>query len=169
MRTALLVIDAQASFAQRPNWRDVSNPDLVANIHRLVAAARSHGELVVWVFHSEPGTGGVFDPELGYVTPLPGLDPHADEPRLTKTSHNAFTTTNLQQLLTTRQIGQVRITGIQTERCCETTARSRPTSATTSTSSPMRPRRSRFPTRPRQQTATGMSYAPIHAHCRPMR
>ena len=42
---------------------------------------------------------------------------------ITKTSHNAFTTTNLQQLLTTRAIRDVVICGIRTEQCCETTAR----------------------------------------------
>jgi nicotinamidase-related amidase len=42
---------------------------------------------------------------------------------ITKTSHNAFTTTNLQQLLTTRAIGDLVICGIRTEQCCETTTR----------------------------------------------
>jgi nicotinamidase-related amidase len=45
------------------------------------------------------------------------------EPVLTKTSHNAFTTTNLQQLLTARGIRELLIAGIRTEQCCETTAR----------------------------------------------
>ncbi len=39
------------------------------------------------------------------------------------TSHNAFTTTNLQQILTARAIGDVVVCGIRTEQCCETTAR----------------------------------------------
>ena len=42
---------------------------------------------------------------------------------ITKTSINAFTTTNLQQLLTTRGIGELVVCGIQTEQCCETTTR----------------------------------------------
>jgi hypothetical protein len=42
---------------------------------------------------------------------------------LTKTSHNAFTTTGLQQLLTARGIRELAICGIRTEQCCETTAR----------------------------------------------
>ena len=42
---------------------------------------------------------------------------------LTKTSHNAFTTTGLQQLLTSRGISELVICGIRTEQCCETTAR----------------------------------------------
>ena len=44
-------------------------------------------------------------------------------PVFTKTSHNAFTTTGLQQLLTQRGITELVICGIRTEQCCETTAR----------------------------------------------
>ena len=58
---------------------------------------------------------GAFDPELGFVRLMDGLKPEAGEPVLRKTSHNAFTTTNLQQLLTTHGIGAVTICGIRTE------------------------------------------------------
>lgn len=123
MNTALLVIDAQQSFTQRPNWAHVSNPDLVANISALVDAARSGDEMVIWVFHIEPGTGNVFDPASGHIKPLAGLEPRRDEPTFQKTTYNAFTSTGLQRLLTAHQIGQLRICGIQTDRCCETTTR----------------------------------------------
>ncbi|MGW2186366.1 cysteine hydrolase family protein [Streptomyces sp. NPDC001719] len=123
MNSALLVIDVQESFRQRPNWAAVSNPGIVGQVDRLVAAARSKGDLVVWVLHHEPGTGNVFDPALGFTCPIDGLEPLEGEPVLTKTSHNAFTTTNLQQLLTERGIREVLVSGIRTEQCCETTAR----------------------------------------------
>lgn len=123
MNTALLVIDVQESFRQRPLWRTVSNPDIVDDVARLVDAARERGDLVVWVLHSEPGTGGVFDPTLGHVRPMDGLEPRDGEPVLTKTSYNAFTTTNLQQTLVAQGIGHVVVCGIRTEQCCETTAR----------------------------------------------
>jgi isochorismate hydrolase len=42
---------------------------------------------------------------------------------LTKSAHNAFTTTSLQQILTARGIRDLVICGIRTEQCCETTAR----------------------------------------------
>ncbi|MEU5153692.1 isochorismatase family protein [Glycomyces sp. NPDC021274] len=123
MRTALFVIDVQESFRQRPMWAHMSNPDIVASINPLVEAARAGGHLVVWVRHAEPGTGNVFDPASGFVEYLPGLKPLAGEPELFKTSHNVFTTTNAQQLLTQEGIGEVAVTGIRTEQCCETTAR----------------------------------------------
>jgi nicotinamidase-related amidase len=123
MNTALLVIDVQESFRQRPLWQTASNPDIVTDVNRLVDAARLRGDLVVWVLHSEAGSGTVFDPASGHVRPMDGLVPGDGEPVLTKTSHNAFTTTNLQQLLVSRGIDHVVVCGIRTEQCCETTAR----------------------------------------------
>ncbi|MEV6670680.1 isochorismatase family protein [Streptomyces sp. NPDC051162] len=123
MNSALLVIDVQESFRQLPNWAAVSNPGIVGQVDRLVAAARAKGDLVVWVLHHEPGTGNVFDPALGFTRPIEGLRPLDGEPVIAKTSHNAFTTTNLQQLLTERGIREVVVSGIRTEQCCETNAR----------------------------------------------
>lgn len=123
MNSALIVIDVQESFRQRPLWEAVSNPSIVEQVNRLVDAARARDDLVVWVLHSEPGTGAAFDPACGHVRLIDGLGPREGEPIITKTSINAFTTTNLQQLLTTRGIRDLVLCGIRTEQCCETTAR----------------------------------------------
>ncbi|TDW88127.1 nicotinamidase-related amidase [Kribbella pratensis] len=122
-RTALIVIDVQESFRVRPNWQLVNHPDIAERVDRLVRTARDKGDLVVWVLHTEPGTGGAFDPVNGHVRLIDGLEPLPGEPILTKTSHNAFTTTNLQQLLTQHGVGEIVVSGIRTEQCCETTAR----------------------------------------------
>lgn len=122
-RTALIVIDVQESFRVRPNWQATNRPDIADRVNRLVHAARDKGDLVVWVLHTEPGTGGAFDPAEGHVRLMDGLEPESGESILTKTSHNAFTTTNLQQLLTQHGVNEVMISGIRTEQCCETTAR----------------------------------------------
>ena len=123
MSRALVVIDVQKSFQQRPNWAAVSDPAIVKQVDRLVSAAREAGDLVIWILHSEPETGNVFDPALGHVQLMDGLAPLDGEPIITKTSINAFTTTNLQQTLTSRGIRELVICGIQTEQCCETTTR----------------------------------------------
>src|SRR5579863_8276294 len=123
MTRALLVIDVQESFRQGPLWPAISNPGIASDVARLVDGARADGDLVVWVLHSEPGSGTAFDPASGHVRYIGPLKPQAGEPRLTKTSHNAFTTTNLQQLLTQQGITEVIVCGIRTEQCCETTAR----------------------------------------------
>jgi nicotinamidase-related amidase len=122
-RTALIVIDVQESFRVRPNWQLVNHPDIAGRVDRLVRAARERDELVIWVLHTEPGTGGAFDPAEGHVRLMDGLEPLATETIIRKTSHNAFTTTNLQQLLTQNAVSEIVVCGIRTEQCCETTAR----------------------------------------------
>ncbi|GAA1971534.1 isochorismatase family protein [Amycolatopsis minnesotensis] len=123
MKRALVVIDAQESFRRRSDWEVASDPEIADKIAVLVAAARARDEPVIWVLHTEPGSGTVFDPESGHVRLMAGLVPADGEPVLRKTAHNAFTTTNLQQLLTVAGIGSLAICGIRTEQCCETTAR----------------------------------------------
>ncbi|MEV0153343.1 isochorismatase family protein [Micromonospora sp. NPDC050686] len=122
-RAALVVIDVQESFRQRPIWAYASQPDVVGQVNRLVDAARRRGDLVIWVLHAEPGSGGVFDPASGHVRLIDGLAPAPGEPTLVKTAHNAFTTTNLQQLLTLAGVRELTVCGIRTEQCVETTAR----------------------------------------------
>jgi nicotinamidase-related amidase len=123
MTNALVVIDVQESFRQRPLWQAVNNPGIVTAVQRLVDAARAAGDLVVWVLHAEYGSGGVFDPAGGHVRLIDGLSPIEGEPTLIKTAHNAFTTTNLQQRLTEAGIRNLVVCGIRTEQCVETTAR----------------------------------------------
>lgn len=122
--TALLIIDAQESFRQRPDdWAATENPAVLDNIARLVDHARSVGDLVVWVTHAEPGTGGPFDPASGFVRVVSDLEPLSSELHVTKTSINAFTSTDLQQRLVQQGVRRLVICGIRTEQCCETTAR----------------------------------------------
>lgn len=121
--TALLVIDVQESFRQRESWKAASDPDVATKVARLVDFARGRGDLVVWVLHSEPRTGTVFDPENGHCRLIEPLATQDGEPLLVKTSHNAFTTTNLQQILTEHGIRSLITCGIRTEQCVETTTR----------------------------------------------
>lgn len=100
MTTALLVIDVQQSFQQRPSWADIDLPDIADRCATLVASARHRNERVIWILHDEPGTNDVFDPATGYCTFIDGLRPLDEEPVLHKTAHNAFTTTSLARELT---------------------------------------------------------------------
>jgi nicotinamidase-related amidase len=123
MTRALLVIDVQESFRARPLWETVSDPKIAHKVDRLVRLARRSGDTVVWVLHSEPGSGDVFDPALGHVRLMDELRRQDGEPLIHKTSHNAFTTTSLQQLLTERGVRELTVCGIRTEQCVETTTR----------------------------------------------
>ena len=83
MTTALLVIDVQESFrARTDSWATTSAPDIADRIRPLVEAARTAGHHVVWVLHTEPGTGDVFDPALGHVRLIDGLKALDDDPVL---------------------------------------------------------------------------------------
>ena len=73
-----------------------------------MVSARTRGDLVVWILHSEPGSGTTFEPAIGHVRLIPPLEPRG-EPVLIQTAHNAFTTTGLQQLLTWGGITEVMI------------------------------------------------------------
>jgi nicotinamidase-related amidase len=123
MTNALIVIDVQESFRARPLWATTDNPDVAKKVAQLVDAARAAGDQVIWVLHAEPGTGNTFDPASGHVRVMAELSPAADEPVLVKTVHNAFTTTNLQHLLTTAGVRSLTVCGLRTEQCVETTAR----------------------------------------------
>jgi nicotinamidase-related amidase len=123
MTRALIVIDVQESFRAHPLWATISDPKIPDQVNRLVRLARQAGDLVVWVLHTAPGTGDVFDPALGHVRLMEELERADGEPLIHKTSHNAFTTTNLQQLLTERGIHELTVCGIRTEQCVETTTR----------------------------------------------
>ncbi|MFI5975389.1 cysteine hydrolase family protein [Streptomyces sp. NPDC051452] len=123
MTRALIVIDVQESFRAHPLWKTISDPGIADQVNRLVRLARHAGDLVVWVLHTEPGSGGVFDPALGHVRLLEELRREDGEPLVHKTAHNAFTTTNLQQLLTERGVRELTVCGIRTEQCVETTTR----------------------------------------------
>ncbi|MFD0529360.1 cysteine hydrolase family protein [Kitasatospora arboriphila] len=57
MKSALVVIDVQESFRRLPNWEAVSDPGIADKVGRLVAAAREKGDLVVWILHTDPGSG----------------------------------------------------------------------------------------------------------------
>ena len=128
MSRALIVIDVQESFRARAEgpegWEGIDNPKIAEPVNRLVRFAREQGDTVVWVLHAEPGTGTEFDPALGHVRLLEELgQPQPGELVVHKTSHNAFTTTNLQQQLTERGVTELVLCGIRTEQCVETTTR----------------------------------------------
>lgn len=124
MSRALIVVDVQESFRALPLWERIANPEIAEPVNRLVRLARANGDLVVWVLHTAPGSEGVFDPDRGYVRPLDELEgPEPGEPVLHKTSHNAFTTTDLQRRLTAAGVRELLVCGIRAEQCVETTAR----------------------------------------------
>jgi nicotinamidase-related amidase len=121
-RAALLLIDVQQAFAD-PAFGTRNNPDCEANVGRLLAHWREHGGTVVFVRHdsSEP------DSNLHPSHPGNAFQPVIDgEPDLlvTKEVNSAFIgTPPLEPWLRERGIDAIVVAGIQTNMCCETTAR----------------------------------------------
>jgi nicotinamidase-related amidase len=117
---ALLLVDVQNGFDD-PHFGKRNNPDAEANIGLLRDAWTATGRPVVRVRHvsvrpgSPLGQGDTFKPVAADVTPA--LE-------ITKSVHSSFLgTPDLRAWLDAAGIRQVVITGIQTNRCCETTAR----------------------------------------------
>ncbi len=120
--TALLVIDVQSGFDD-PVWGPRNNPECEANVAALIAAWRRAGRAVVFVRHDSV----VADSPLRPDQPGNDLKPVvAGRPDLlvTKQVNSAFMgEPDLHRWLQDRGMKGVAIVGIQTNYCCETTAR----------------------------------------------
>src|SRR5690348_3709496 len=117
---AVLVIDAQESFRQRPYWSDADAPLFCERLQALVDGAKARKIPAVQIFHVEES--GAFALESGYVTTLAPLQ-IAPDAVFHKRRHSALAGSGLDVWLTQRGIRRVIISGIRTEQCCETTAR----------------------------------------------
>jgi nicotinamidase-related amidase len=121
--TALIIVDVQKAF-EDPELGHRDNPDAEANIGALVEAWQQAGRPIVRVAQTEddeessfaPGTPGhAFKPVVA------SLNPSLD---LRKEVHSAFRgDPDLHGWLQEHGIDQLAICGIQTNRCCESTAR----------------------------------------------
>ncbi|HEY0017230.1 MAG TPA: cysteine hydrolase family protein [Longimicrobium sp.] len=120
--SALLVIDVQESFrADEARWARRGNPGFEGNLTRLIDAYRQAERPVIWVVHEDADEH--FLPGSPYLALQPFLHRRQDEPLLHKRTRNAFTSTDLAERLAALGVRRIAITGIQTEQCCETTAR----------------------------------------------
>ncbi len=120
-QSALLVIDVQQSFFAGNNWPRRGNPHFEKNVAGLVDLYRAANLPIFFIMHTDPDPGfRTNDPQFKL---MDFLKPRANEPLLIKNTRNSFTSTTLQADLIHLGVRRVVITGIQTEQCCETTAR----------------------------------------------
>jgi nicotinamidase-related amidase len=128
MKQALLVIDVQESFRHRPYFTEAEVPQFLANVQGLINRARARNIPVVQVFHREPGGNeNPFSTASGKVHTMTGLSISPDV-IVYKEVHSALFAaatdgTPLLEWLRARGIGELLITGIRTEQCCETSTR----------------------------------------------
>lgn len=125
MTTALLVIDVQQSFTQRPYYETDGLAAYLAAQNRLIEGFEAAGLPVVRVFHvdHDPSGADPFSLESGHVRPLEGLRDFRATHTVHKTRHSALVGSGLDVWLTSQGIRQLVISGIRTEQCCETTTR----------------------------------------------
>jgi len=119
---ALVVIDVQQGFDD-PSWGARNNPRCEANVAALIGTWRSHGRPIVFVRHdsrdlcSPLAAGSLGNGFKQVVTGAPDL-------LVRKSVHSAFYgRPDLDQWLRQHAITSIAICGIQTNHCCETTAR----------------------------------------------
>lgn len=121
--TALIVIDVQKGFDDGAFWGPRNNPDCEMNVFNLIKAWRDQQWPVVFVKHNstKPSSplapGGKGNEFKDVITGDPDL-------LVTKSVHSAFYgDPDLDGWLKEHGISGVAICGIQTNMCCETTAR----------------------------------------------
>lgn len=120
---ALIVIDVQKGFEEYDIKGERNNPDCEDNIVKLIDAWRNKNLPVVYVKHNSKSETSVLRPNQpgndfkDIITGTPDL-------LVTKSVNSAFYgTPDLYKWLQENQIEAVAICGIQTNMCCETTAR----------------------------------------------
>ena len=118
--TALLVVDAQESFRQRPYWSDADAPAFLDRLQALIDGAKAQAIPVVQIFHVEDT--GAFSLASGYVKTMAGLSITPDA-IFHKHSHSALVGSGLDVWLVRHGIQRVIVSGIRSEQCCETTTR----------------------------------------------
>jgi nicotinamidase-related amidase len=132
--SALLVIDMQRFFLDGSSHAAMpEGVDAIPRINTLIKAYRNNDAPVIFTRHvhpegSDPGTMGKWWNDVMWEgDPLLEIDPKLDRREedkvITKQRYDAFLNTDLEEHLRSRGVTQVVITGVMTNLCCETTAR----------------------------------------------
>lgn len=111
--TALLVIDVQNGVVGDAYDRE----GVIANINVLVDKARGEDVPVVWVQHADEGL--LLDSEAWQY--VPELTRRDSEPLVHKSYGDSFEDTILESVLAERGVGQLVVTGAQTDACIRST------------------------------------------------
>jgi nicotinamidase-related amidase len=129
MNQALIIIDIQESFRQRPYWQANEVPAFLSNVQLLIDLCRARGIPIAQVFHEEltSDAAAPFSRASGLVRLMPelALDPdavfykHVHSAMFARTADGA----TLEVWLRRSGIEELLVTGIRTEQCCETTTR----------------------------------------------
>ncbi|MDN5585449.1 isochorismatase family protein [Brevibacterium aurantiacum] len=111
--TALIVIDVQTGVMAE-SWNAA---EVIGTISHLVDRARANGTPVIWVRH----TSQELPTESSQWQIVDALSPADGEAIVEKTHGNTFEDTNFDDVLTTKDIGHLVVTGAQSDACIRST------------------------------------------------
>ena len=121
-RVALIVVDVQQGF-DHPGWGERNNPACEDNISALIEVWRERGQPIVYVRHDSDEPGSPFTPGQRGNDFQDILDGEPDL-LVVKSVNSAFHgEPDLATWLRAEDIDRIVVCGIQTNMCCETTAR----------------------------------------------
>lgn len=133
MKKALLIIDMQKDFFQKPNLIKKQR-ELIANINELILKARKEDIPIIWVrqeheadlsdaplYFRKNNIHSVIRGTKGAAL-IEGLKPGQTDYEIIKKRYSAFLKTNLEKILKKIKVDTLIITGINTMSCIRTTA-----------------------------------------------
>lgn len=119
--TAVLVIDIQNDYWKPPR---LPRESFIRTTRELIEFCRNQGAKIVYIKHaSEKPTATSFKEGTEGFEIYRELTPHPGDPIIIKHTPGSFYQTNLDEVLKGSNIKNLIITGIQTQKCCDTTTR----------------------------------------------
>ena len=132
-QSALVVVDMQKYFLEEDSHAFVpSSPSILPNILKIIELYRSAGMPVIYTYFAVEGDekdpigqwwGRTVYEGTKESQFAEGIEPGEGELVIRKPSYSSFHGTNLEEYLKSKDIGNVLITGVLTNLCCESAAR----------------------------------------------
>lgn len=120
--TALLVIDVQMDMFSDPDSPVYKGAELLTNIKKLIERARIANVPIIYVQHTESDDKPMGKGKPGWEI-HPEIAPSEGDITVLKETPSSFYKTNLQEVLLSKGITELIITGLQTECCIDTSIR----------------------------------------------
>jgi nicotinamidase-related amidase len=121
---ALIVVDIQNDYFPQGRWTLAGIEQAADNAAKLLASARSAGDLIVFIRHEFPTADApFFAPGSAGAQIHPKVENHPHEIVITKNQINAFRDTNLKEVLDRHSIHQLVICGAMSHMCIDAVTR----------------------------------------------
>lgn len=120
--TALLIVDVQVEMFSDPNEPVYKGEELLKNIRKLIEKARTANVPIIYVQHTQSDDKPMGKGKPGWKI-HPDIAPLEYDNVVFKNTPSSFYKTNLQEVLSSKGITELIITGLQTECCVDTTVR----------------------------------------------